>query len=286
MAEPGYCRLGGSSSPLKKGYESGGGIWVSRAVSFGQEEDEEQQQQQQRRRSFYTPPPPCPPTVVVPLRTNFYEPWGFSGPPGTPEELRAASADKRPKQYKTVFDRLTNSAFYTGVHRERFDELGNGRGLAGREYLYAHDGMTESPSRTHEVYSSVIRRPRKAPVTPGTLGVQRFGLQTSPPRLLWLFRNGDKHHDGTPFFVKSHIRTLEALYQELTKVITPIAGPVRRLYDQNLRLVVDLADLVDGAKYLCTSGEPPACAERLQKFLSEWVVQKPHTKVWSEFFVV
>lgn len=45
-----------------------------------------------------------------------------------------------------------------GVHRERFDELGNGRGLAGREYLYAHDGMTESPSRTHEVYSSVIRR--------------------------------------------------------------------------------------------------------------------------------
>ena len=59
---------------------------------------------------------------------------------------------------------------------------------------------------------------RRALVTPGTLGVQRFGLQTSPPRLLWLFRNGDKHHDGSPFFLKTHIKTLEALYQELTKV--------------------------------------------------------------------
>lgn len=59
---------------------------------------------------------------------------------------------------------------------------------------------------------------RKAVVAPGTLGVQRFGIQTVPPRLLWVFRNGDKHYDGTPFFVKSHIKTMEALYQELTKV--------------------------------------------------------------------
>ncbi|XP_026194446.1 uncharacterized protein LOC34617830 [Cyclospora cayetanensis] len=279
MAQPTLCPMGDSPSLWRQGFEDSSGIWVSRALTSGLEDEPVQQY----RHRYYTPPPPCPPTVVVPLRTNFYEPWGFSTPPVEPG---ARSTDKGPQQYKTVFDRLTDSAFYTGAHRERFDELGNGRGLAGREYLYTHDGMTESPSRTHEVYSSVVRRPRKALVAPGTLGVQRFGLQTSPPRLLWLFRNGDKHHDGTPFFVKAHIKTLEALYQELTKVVTPIAGPVRRLYDQNLRIIGDLADLVDGAKYLCTSGEPPACAERLQKFLSEWVIQKPQTKVWSEFFVV
>lgn len=45
-----------------------------------------------------------------------------------------------------------------GAHRERFDEFGNGRGLAGREYVYVNDGMTESPSRCHEVFSSAIRR--------------------------------------------------------------------------------------------------------------------------------
>ncbi|KAL8271559.1 hypothetical protein Esti_004594 [Eimeria stiedai] len=224
-------------------FEADESLWVSRSASACR--------QQQRQYGHYTPAPPCPPTVTVPLKTNFFDPWELSPLPG---DTRGILEDK-PKQFKSVFDRLTDSAFYTGVHRERFDELGNGRGLAGREYLYAHDGMTESPSRTHEVYSSVVKKPRRALVAPGTLGVQRFGLQTSPPRLVWVFRNGDKHHDGSPFFVKAHIRTLEALYQELTKVVTPIAGPVRRLFDQKLRAVVDVADLVDGAKYLCTSGK-------------------------------
>ncbi|CDJ52911.1 hypothetical protein, conserved [Eimeria brunetti] len=207
----------------RRSFESSGGIWVSQATpSYDDDflqQQQQQQQQQQRKQAFYTPPPPCPPTSVIPLKTNFYEPWGFSGPPGGPPGGPPSAADRRPKQYKTVFDRLTDSAFYTGTHRERFDEMGNGRGLAGREDLFAHDGMTESPSRAHEVYSSVIRRPRRALVSPGTLGVQRFGLQVSPPRLLWLFRNGDKHHDGVPFFVKAHIKTLDALYQELTKVL-------------------------------------------------------------------
>ncbi|KAL8430810.1 hypothetical protein ACSSS7_005693 [Eimeria intestinalis] len=322
-------------------------LWVSRSPSACC--------QQQKQHRYYTPAPPCPPTVTVPLKTNFFEPWELSPLPGDP----SGHPQEKPKHFKSVFDRLTDSAFYTGVHRERFDELGNGRGLAGREYLYAHDGMTESPSRTHEVYSSVVKKPRRGLVAPGTLGVQRFGLQTSPPRLVWVFRNGDKHHDGSPFFVKAHIRTLEALYQELTKqqpkqlqrqlqqrqlqqllqqqlvqqqvqqqqlqqqlrqqqlqqepdsfvfgrlvfvprscdrreltrfcpcyhphclrgwllrctdacvrmhaffvctqVVTPIAGPVRRLFDQNLRAVVDVADLVDGAKYLCTSGKLAPC---------------------------
>lgn len=31
-------------------------------------------------------------------------------------------------------------------------------------------------------------------------------------------RNGDKHHDGTPFFVRRHIKTMEALHKEITKV--------------------------------------------------------------------
>lgn len=40
------------------------------------------------------------------------------------------------------------------------------------------------------------------------------------------------------------------------QVVTPIGGPVRRVFDQNLQVVVDLSDLVDGGKYLCTSGMP------------------------------
>ena len=35
--------------------------------------------------------------------------------------------------YGNVFDKMTDPALYTGSHRHRFDEFGNGRGAAGRE---------------------------------------------------------------------------------------------------------------------------------------------------------
>lgn len=230
---------------------------------------------------FFPPPyPPCPPTAVTPVDVSFYD---------FPEAsvLKAQRlAVRQPARHRNVFDRLTDSQYYTGTHRERFDELGNGRGIAGRESVYTVDGFTESPSRSHEVYSSVIKKPRKPVVTPGTLGIQRFGVQIATPRLMWLYRNGDKHDDGTPFFVRSFIKSMEGLYQQISKKITPIAGPVRRIFDQNFRLITNLEDIVDGAKYLCTSGEPPAPYDRLEKFLSEWVVQKAYSKVPSEFFLV
>ncbi|EPR63093.1 doublecortin [Toxoplasma gondii TgCatPRC2] len=237
--------------------------------------------QAERPGEYFPPPyPPCPPTVVTPLRTSAYD---F---PEATFVTRPCLPAKKATGHKNVFERLTDTAYYTGSHRERFDEFGNGRGIAGREYLYAYDGLTESPSRCHEVYSSVIKRPRKPVVTPGTLGIQRFGVQIPAPRLMWLYRNGDKHDDGTPFFVRPYIKSMESLYQQITKEITPIAGPVRRIFDQNFRVITDLDDIVDGAKYLCTSGEPPAAYDRLEKFLSEWVIQKSQTKVPSQFFVV
>ncbi|KAF8822485.1 hypothetical protein IE077_003671 [Cardiosporidium cionae] len=206
---------------------------------------------------------------------------------------------------RTVFDRLTDTAYFTGVHKERFDEYGNGRGLAGREYLFVHDGLTESPSRTHEVYSSVIKTrthlqnpniiqyvalslyaAKKSVVTPGTLGVQKYGVQIAAPKLMWLFRNGDKYHNGVPFFLRAHIQTLNALYYEISKKITPINGSIRKLYDQNLKQISRLEEIVDGAKYLCSSGEPPAPLAKMEKFLNPWVIQKPERRVPTNFFEI
>ncbi|KAF8822549.1 hypothetical protein IE077_003509 [Cardiosporidium cionae] len=198
-------------------------------------------------------------------------------------QSRAAQSKRRER---TVFERLTDTAYFTGAHKERFDEYGNGRGLAGREYLFVHDGLTESSSRTHEVYSSVIKTPKKSVVTPGTLGVQKFGVQIAAPKLMWLFRNGDKHHDGVPFFLRAHIQTLNALYYEISKKITPINGSIRKLYDQSLKPISRLAEIVDGAKYLCSSGEPPAPLAKMEKFLNPWVIQKPEGRVPTSFFEI
>ncbi|GIX64476.1 doublecortin [Babesia caballi] len=175
---------------------------------------------------------------------------------------------------RDVFERLTDHRFFTGTHRERFDEHGNGRGLAGREDVYIYDGNTESASRVHEVYSTVMRRPHAPVLQKGTLGVQKYGVQVATPKLMWLYRNGDKFDDGTAFYVRPFIKTMDILFLKMADDITLIAGPIRRIYDQNLRLVTSVEEIVDGAKYLCTSGEPPAPPHRLQKFMSEWVVQR------------
>ncbi|UKK02560.1 tubulin polymerization-promoting protein [Theileria orientalis] len=179
-----------------------------------------------------------------------------------------ASSPKR----RDVFERLTDHRFYTGIHRERFDENGRGRGMAGRENLYLFDGNTESFSRVHEVYSSVLPRVRPPVVTKAP--IRKFGLQVPTPKLMWLYRNGDKHHDGKPFYLRPFIKSMQVLHVEIGKELTLIAGPVRKIYDQNLRHVTRLEDIVDGAKYLCTSGESPAPADKLEKFMSEWVIQK------------
>ena len=41
-----------------------------------------------------------------------------------------------------MIDRLTDTSKYTGSHKERFDESGKGRGLAGRDTVAKGQGMS------------------------------------------------------------------------------------------------------------------------------------------------
>lgn len=53
-----------------------------------------------------------------------------------------------------------------------------------------------------------------------------------------------------------------------------LGGPVRVLYDQGLKQINCVSEIADGAKYLCTSGEQPTSIDKLERFLSYWVVSK------------
>ncbi|GLC34524.1 hypothetical protein PLESTB_001251900 [Pleodorina starrii] len=44
-------------------------------------------------------------------------------------------------QHGSIFDRLTDTSLYTGAHKHRFDENGNGRGLAGRDRVAKGSGF-------------------------------------------------------------------------------------------------------------------------------------------------
>ncbi|CAL1543669.1 unnamed protein product [Lymnaea stagnalis] len=60
-------------------------------------------------------------------------------------ELRekiASKADAKPKEVKVdaVTARLTDTKSYTGTHKERFDDTGKGKGIAGRKNLVEETG--------------------------------------------------------------------------------------------------------------------------------------------------
>ncbi|KAJ8611558.1 hypothetical protein CTAYLR_010178 [Chrysophaeum taylorii] len=55
--------------------------------------------------------------------------------------------DRAPRAHHTIYDRLTDTSLYTGAHRQRFDDLGRGRGLKGRDYTSKTGGVpARSPS--------------------------------------------------------------------------------------------------------------------------------------------
>ncbi|KAJ2991570.1 Tubulin polymerization-promoting protein member 3 [Globomyces sp. JEL0801] len=62
------------------------------------------------------------------------------------------SSNSNLNQNGNVFDRLTNTQGYTGTHKQRFDEHGNGRGLEGREAIAKGSG-TQSIYRGGNVNS-------------------------------------------------------------------------------------------------------------------------------------
>jgi hypothetical protein len=171
---------------------------------------------------------------------------------------------------RPVYDRLSDPAYFGGSSRERFDECGRGRGLAGREYIYFYDGMTESAKRAHEVYSTNVRALRK----PKNFGAsnfakKKFGLQMEPVKLIYVYRNGDPFHQGCTFFVKHSIKTMRVLFRELTASLHG-AAPVRELYDQQFQKIHRLSDLKNEGRYVaCEGAGPTKRLSALANFLND-----------------
>ncbi|RUS30044.1 hypothetical protein BC938DRAFT_479914 [Jimgerdemannia flammicorona] len=156
-----------------------------------------------------------------------------------------------------VFSRLTNTRGYTGSHKMRFDEEGRGLGKAGREDLVEFDGLTPSPSRSKAPRHTAALNPSvsKTPVVKGPLGTQKFGTQA---RVVYLYRNGDKLHDGEKVVVKATYRNMQQFYDDASARVKLVTGPVRRIYKADLKtLVRGLDQFEDGGRYLCCAGEGP-----------------------------
>ncbi|EFJ52513.1 hypothetical protein VOLCADRAFT_103013 [Volvox carteri f. nagariensis] len=62
-------------------------------------------------------------------------------------------------RHASIFDRLTDSSLYTGTHKHRFDENGNGRGLSGRDRISKGSGFIAGAPGSAVADLSQITRP-------------------------------------------------------------------------------------------------------------------------------
>ncbi|EUD68299.1 hypothetical protein C922_01319 [Plasmodium inui San Antonio 1] len=198
--------------------------------------------------------------------------------------------EKQRRRHQNVFDRLTDANFYTGMYKQKFDTLRSRAAEKGTcQNVKLNQLVAEGGDPTEQNPPPIFEKQKKTQkkrqikcktgvVTAGTLGVQKYGIQIAPPKTIWLFRNGDEHHEGLLFLVKPHVHNWKSLLREITKVLGPTIGPVRTIYNANFLQVRTVEALNDGEKYLCTSGEPPARVDRLTRFLSRWVMHgsDPH----------
>jgi len=184
--------------------------------------------------------------------------------PASPKPVGAGS----PKKSADVVSRLTDTSKYTGAHKQRFDETGKGRGLAGRETVVEFKGNTNTAPIEKSGPAAGGAGPRK-PVVSVPLGAQKFGVQADKAVTVKLFRNGDKHHNGEVFTLKL-LKSFDQVLDKASVLVKLPTGAVRKIYKKDMKHTIkSIEEFEDGASYLCCGGEKPAEVDKQSvKFLA------------------
>jgi hypothetical protein len=104
--------------------------------------------------------------------------------------------------------------------------------------------------------AGTIERPAKS--------MEQFGTQTAKGKVVWVFRNGDKHDKGTRFVIhKTKFKNISQVHNEMNTKVGIYTGSVRKVYRPDGSLVQALEDFEDNHEYICSG------AEALQKDQSE-----------------
>eukprot|EP01112_Ceratiomyxa_fruticulosa_P002367 TRINITY_DN1248_c0_g3_i2.p1 TRINITY_DN1248_c0_g3~~TRINITY_DN1248_c0_g3_i2.p1 ORF type:complete len:267 (+),score=56.08 TRINITY_DN1248_c0_g3_i2:248-1048(+) len=87
--------------------------------------------------------------------------------------------------------------------------------------------------------------------------IQKFGVQTDKGKVIYCFRNADKHQAaGVRVLVHpTKFKTMDQLKTELSKKVGLPTGPVMKIYTADKRQVKNLDDFEDNHKYICCGAE-------------------------------
>ncbi len=128
------------------------------------------------------------------------------------------------------------------------------------------DTSADEPKQVTTTKPAVPTNTKPAPVKKQTKQPEKFGIQTEKGKVIWAFRNGDKHHEGAKITVhptkfKTYDQVSRTDYQLnvklkefMSKEVQLPTGAVNKVYTPEGKLLKGLEDFQDGGKYICTAG--------------------------------
>ncbi|KAI8919344.1 hypothetical protein PhCBS80983_g02147 [Powellomyces hirtus] len=159
------------------------------------------------------------------------------------------SSDNLSPRAADVTARLTDPKSYTGTHKQRFDEDGHGRGMAGRKDLVDYDGSTTSAHREHRPYGSDMdlnaRHDHEKPIVRSRSRETDIGVTAKKVKI---FEYAERHSQGEDLVLNRSFPNMEKLREHAAGLLP--SGIPKVIVDQNLTEVNDIDQMQNGAKYL------------------------------------
>ena len=91
---------------------------------------------------------------------------------------------------------------------------------------------------------------------------EKFGVKTEKGKVIKVYRNGDKHHEGDRFVVHpKKYKTLDQLHADITSKVGVVTGPVRKLVylkkDGTCTVISSFDDIIDKTRVLACGPAAP-----------------------------
>eukprot|EP00297_Palpitomonas_bilix_P000458 CAMPEP_0113900730 /NCGR_PEP_ID=MMETSP0780_2-20120614/20847_1 /TAXON_ID=652834 /ORGANISM="Palpitomonas bilix" /LENGTH=884 /DNA_ID=CAMNT_0000893237 /DNA_START=478 /DNA_END=3132 /DNA_ORIENTATION=- /assembly_acc=CAM_ASM_000599 len=88
--------------------------------------------------------------------------------------------------------------------------------------------------------------------------IEKFGVQASKAKIIYVIRNGDKHDAGTKFVVnEKRYPTLDKLKTALSPLVGLPTGPIQKFFDLEGTPITSLGKFVDRGYVIACGGEKP-----------------------------
>jgi len=158
---------------------------------------------------------------------------------------------------------------YVCAGAEKFNKELLPSGITAEEKPQTSQSSSQSTPSTQPTTAPKTTTVKKTPAKP----IEKFGTQIEKAKIIYCFRNADKHHSGTKVTVSgTKFKTLEQLKEHLSKELKLPTGAVRQIYTVEGTVIRSLQELEDTKNYVC------GAAEKFSKSLMSPAALVPQSK--------